>query len=78
MKDSYFKFESRIIVEHNHKHSPPGDILPVFQTRGETNQYYNKVSKYYDFLADYSEAPVRRAGILQTNIRSKSFRKRWF
>ncbi len=37
--------------------------LRVFQTREQTKAYYDKISSFYDALADRSEAPVRKAGI---------------
>jgi ubiquinone/menaquinone biosynthesis C-methylase UbiE len=37
--------------------------LRVFQSRRQTKAYYNKISRFYDALADRSEAPVRRAGL---------------
>ncbi len=37
--------------------------LRVFQSREQTKAYYNKISGFYDALADRSEAPVRKAGL---------------
>jgi ubiquinone/menaquinone biosynthesis C-methylase UbiE len=38
-------------------------IQRVFQTKAETKALYNKISRFYDFLADHSEAPMRHAGL---------------
>lgn len=38
-------------------------VLRVFQSKSETKAFYNKISKFYDLLADRSEAPVRNAGL---------------
>jgi ubiquinone/menaquinone biosynthesis C-methylase UbiE len=37
--------------------------LRVFQSREQTKSYYNKISYFYDALADRSEAPMRKAGL---------------
>jgi ubiquinone/menaquinone biosynthesis C-methylase UbiE len=42
---------------------PPRLPLRVFQTRDQTRAYYNKISRFYDALADRSEAPMRKAGL---------------
>jgi ubiquinone/menaquinone biosynthesis C-methylase UbiE len=39
------------------------DILRVFQSRVQTKAYYNKISRFYDLLADRSEAPMRKVGV---------------
>jgi hypothetical protein len=31
----------------------------VFQTRDQTNAFYNKISHVYDLLSERSEAPMR-------------------
>jgi ubiquinone/menaquinone biosynthesis C-methylase UbiE len=41
----------------------PLPVLRVFQSREQTKAYYNKISSFYDALADRSEAPVRTAGL---------------
>jgi hypothetical protein len=38
-------------------HEP--DVLRVFQSKAETEAFYNKIARVYDFLADRSEEPVR-------------------
>ncbi len=38
-------------------------ILRVFQTKGETRAFYDKIAKVYDVLAEHSEAPVRLAAL---------------
>ena len=45
------------------KNEDRSDILPVFQTRNETKAYYNKIARFYDLLADHSEAPIRYQAI---------------
>ena len=40
--------------------TPP---LRVFQTKGQTRAFYNKISRFYDLLSDRSEAPMRRDGL---------------
>ena len=42
--------------------SEPG-IQRVFQSKSETQAFYNKIAKVYDLLAEHSEAPVRQAGL---------------
>jgi len=39
------------------------DILRVFQTKAQTQAFYDRISRVYDLLADRSEAPIRRAGL---------------
>ena len=39
------------------------DVLRVFQSKGETRAFYNKISRVYDLLSDRSEAPVREAAL---------------
>jgi ubiquinone/menaquinone biosynthesis C-methylase UbiE len=38
-------------------------VLRIFRTREQTKAYYNKISRFYDMLAERSEAPMRKAGI---------------
>jgi ubiquinone/menaquinone biosynthesis C-methylase UbiE len=38
-------------------------VLRVFRTRQQTRAYYNKISRFYDMLAERSEAPMRKAGM---------------
>jgi ubiquinone/menaquinone biosynthesis C-methylase UbiE len=45
-------------------------VLRVFQTKEQTRAFYNKISRVYDLLADRSEAPVRRAGLLLLRARA--------
>jgi ubiquinone/menaquinone biosynthesis C-methylase UbiE len=45
------------------------EVLRVFQSKGETKAFYNKISKVYDLLADRSEEPVRQAGLEKLNAR---------
>ena len=44
-----------------------GQIQRVFQSRAETKAFYNKISRFYDFLADRSKAPMRHAGLDRLN-----------
>jgi hypothetical protein len=37
--------------------------MHVFQTRGQTKAFYNKISHVYDLLSERSEGPMRKAGI---------------
>src|SRR5262245_66597287 len=46
------------------------EVLRVLQTKSETKAFYNKISKFYDLLADQSEEPVRRAGLEKLNART--------
>jgi len=39
------------------------DVLRVFQSKAETKAYYNKIAKFYDFLAEHSEQPMREKGL---------------
>jgi ubiquinone/menaquinone biosynthesis C-methylase UbiE len=41
----------------------PPPILRVFQSRDQTNAFYNKISHVYDLLSERSEAPMRKAGL---------------
>lgn len=43
--------------------SGPRQIARVFTTRRETRAFYDKISRYYDLLAEHSEAPMRAAGL---------------
>lgn len=45
-------------------------ILRVFQSKNQTNAFYNKISHVYDVLSERSEAPMRKAGLelLKTRI----------
>lgn len=38
-------------------------ISRVFTSRNETRAFYDKISEFYDLLADHSEAPIRAAAI---------------
>jgi demethylmenaquinone methyltransferase/2-methoxy-6-polyprenyl-1,4-benzoquinol methylase len=40
----------------------PG-VLPVLQSKSETRAFYDKIASVYDMLAEYSERPVREAGL---------------
>jgi ubiquinone/menaquinone biosynthesis C-methylase UbiE len=46
------------------------EVLRVFQTRGETKAFYDKISRIYDILAEQSEEPVRHEGLEILNARS--------
>ena len=35
---------------------PRAEVMRVFQTREETKRFYNKISKFYDFLSEQTEA----------------------
>ncbi len=39
------------------------NILPVFQTHHETKAFYNKIARFYDLLANHSEAPIRKQAV---------------
>ena len=41
----------------------PHSILRVFQTKEQTKAFYNKISRFYDLMAEHSEAPMRKAGL---------------
>ena len=41
----------------------PPEISRVFTTRRETQAFYDKISRYYDLLAEHSEAPMRATGL---------------
>ena len=45
------------------------EILRVFQSKGETKAFYDKISHVYDLLAEHSEGPVRRAGLEKLDAR---------
>lgn len=45
------------------------EILRVSQSRAETRAFYNKISKFYDLLAQHAEAPVREAGLQMLDTR---------
>jgi demethylmenaquinone methyltransferase/2-methoxy-6-polyprenyl-1,4-benzoquinol methylase len=38
-------------------------VLRVFQSKGQTKAFYNKISRVYDLLSERSEAPMRKAGL---------------
>jgi demethylmenaquinone methyltransferase/2-methoxy-6-polyprenyl-1,4-benzoquinol methylase len=40
----------------------PG-VLRVFNSREETKNYYDRIARIYDLMADHSEAPARQAGL---------------
>jgi len=40
-----------------------GEVLRVFQTRKETRAFYDRISRFYDLLAERSERPLRSAGM---------------
>jgi len=42
---------------------PQTSVLRVFQSKGQTRSFYNKISGVYDLLSDRSEAPMRKAGL---------------
>jgi demethylmenaquinone methyltransferase/2-methoxy-6-polyprenyl-1,4-benzoquinol methylase len=44
-----------------------GGILRVLQSKNEIRAFYNKISKFYDLLAEKSEEPVRRLGLHRLN-----------
>ena len=41
----------------------PSSVLRVFQSKGQTKAFYNKISRVYDLLSERSEAPMRKAGL---------------
>ena len=54
---------ARAWLEEQSDKVAPLPVLRVFQSREQTKAYYNKISSFYDALADRSEAPVRKAGL---------------
>jgi hypothetical protein len=38
-------------------------VLPVFNSREETRNHYDRIARIYDPMADHSEAPARQAGL---------------
>jgi len=47
----------------------PTAELPVFQSRDQTRAYYDKISRYYDLLADHSERPMRESGLQKLAVK---------
>ena len=47
----------------------PGGVLRVLQSKEETRAYYDKISAFYDLLAERSEGPVRQAGVEMLGLR---------
>lgn len=43
------------------------DVQRVFETKDQTRAYYNKIAKFYDFLAESSEQPMRELGLKLVN-----------
>jgi ubiquinone/menaquinone biosynthesis C-methylase UbiE len=41
----------------------PHTIQRVFTTKSETKSFYDKIARFYDLLADESEAPMRHKGL---------------
>lgn len=39
------------------------DVLPVLQTKEERKAFYNKIARFYDFLAERPERDMREAGL---------------
>jgi demethylmenaquinone methyltransferase/2-methoxy-6-polyprenyl-1,4-benzoquinol methylase len=52
------KAKSDVTMDDN-----PSNELRVFQSRDQTRAYYDKISRFYDLLADHSEHPMREAGL---------------
>ena len=40
-----------------------GGILPVPRTKAQAKAFYNRISGFYDLLADRNEAPIRQAAL---------------
>jgi ubiquinone/menaquinone biosynthesis C-methylase UbiE len=45
-------------------------VLRVLQTKDQTREFYNKISRVYDLLSERSEAAMRRAGLALLNARA--------
>ncbi len=45
------------------------DVLPVLQSKEETQAFYNKIARVYDLLAERSEQPMRAAGLKKLHPR---------
>lgn len=39
------------------------ETSPILQTKSDTKAYYNKIARFYDFLAERSERAMREAGL---------------
>src|SRR2546429_9586149 len=46
----------------------PG-VARVFNSRDETRQYYNKIAKIYDLMAEHSEGPMRELGMKLLDVK---------
>lgn len=46
------------------------DLLRVLQSKDETRAFYDKISAFYDLLAEHSEAPMRHAGVHKLAVAS--------
>lgn len=46
----------------------PGTLLRVLQSKEETRAFYDKISGFYDLLAEHSEGPVRKAGLEKLGV----------
>lgn len=46
----------------------PHTIQRVFTTKTETKSFYDKIARFYDVLADESEAPMRHKGLALLNV----------
>lgn len=44
-------------------------IQRVFNSKAETRAFYNKISRYYDMLAEHSEAPMRNEALAKLSAR---------
>lgn len=47
--------------------APFGDVLRVLQSKEEIRAFYNKLARFYDVLADRSEAPMREKTLRRLN-----------
>lgn len=45
------------------------DVLRVLQSKEETREFYNKIARVYDLLAERSEQPMRAAGLQKLHPR---------
>jgi len=50
-------------VQPNNPEKHPEAVLRVLQSKDETRSFYDKISGFYDLLAERSEGPVRQAGL---------------
>jgi ubiquinone/menaquinone biosynthesis C-methylase UbiE len=59
-----------VMRQHEHRVPDHPELLRVFQSKAETKAFYNKISRFYDLLAEHSEEPMRQCGLEKLNARS--------